>query len=139
MTQIHRELQSQGCRHSYETVRRYVERLGCKVRRGSKPDGDPANLMKVAPAKPAMFAVPSPRRASFWLVNPKKERPIEQQTFVENLYATKPDIHDTVKLAQQFVQMVRQREPDTFNDWLVQAEQDRSLEMRGFAACQRAL
>jgi hypothetical protein len=42
-----------------------------------------------------------------------------------------------VQLASEFAQMVRQREPDGFEGWLSRAEQDKSLEIRGFATSLR--
>jgi transposase len=140
ITQIHRELLAQGCRQSYETVRRYVLRLGHKARTPRASAGaqtGPTRKRSVNSNKPVAFPAPSPRRASWWLLTPKDERRVEQRAFVEKLYAIQPALRDTIHLSEEFLRMARQQEPDRLDDWLTRAEQDQAPEMRGLATSLR--
>jgi transposase len=127
--QLHRELRDRGSRCSYATVQRCLERLGCAR---TKKQRDRAE--RKAAAKPP---VPSPRRASFWLLHPRPELAEEAQRFVGHLCRQDPEIATAVDRARTFAALVREHRPEGLSDWLVQSEQSVIPEIRSLAGSLR--
>jgi transposase len=71
---------------------------------------------------------------SFEFIRRPENREEEQQARLDLLCASIPRVHAGVTLATEFAEMVRKESELPLAEWLVQAEQSGSEEMRGFAA-----
>jgi transposase len=122
---LYRELRSRGNRVGYDAVRRCLRRrLGSAGRPGPRPE------VTVRPAP----APPSARQLSFEFIRRPENREEEQQARLDLLCANIPRVHEGVTLATEFAEMVRKESELPLAEWLAQAEQSGSEEMRGFAA-----
>jgi transposase len=122
---LHRELVSQGCRHSYVSVQRYVrKRLAAagKSRAG-------VNAAKPPPAPP----LPSARQLSFDWVRRRENREEEQQARLDAIRGRSAELSAALDLADEFAALIRKLSPGTLTAWLAKAEASSCLEMRRFA------
>ncbi len=126
---LHRELVAQGCRASYDAVRRFVQRrLGSTGRPGPR----------VGPlTPPAAPAPPSTRQLSFAFIRREEDRTEEQQRHVERLEAGGEPLHEGLQLAAAFAALVRKSATGSLGDWLAKAEGAGCAEMRAFAGSLR--
>lgn len=124
VAQLHRELQARGQRCSYATVQRQIERLGCA--------GTPTSNRPAA-KRPPPVPVPSPRRVSFWLVKRRDERSEEQRQLIERLCASDEEIGNAVRLGVEFLDLVRERQADRLEEWLLETEGTAAREMRSLS------
>jgi transposase len=123
--QLHRELRQRSSRCSYATVQRCLERMGC-VRTGRQQQ-------KAERRAATKLHVPSPRRASYWLLHRGPELEKEARLFAENLCRQDNEIAAAVKQAREFYTLVRQRRPEGLADWLTRSEQSAIPEIRSLA------
>jgi transposase len=126
---LYRELVAQGCRASYDAVRRFVHRrLGSTGRPGPR----------VGPlALPAAAALPSARQLSFAFIRKEEDRTEEQQRQVERLQAGDESLGEGLQLAASFAALVRKSTTGSLGDWLAKAEGAGCAEMRAFAGSLR--
>jgi transposase len=123
--ELYRELCEQGCRASYDAVRRFVSRrLGSTGRPGPR-------VGRLAP--PAAPAPPSARQLSFAFIRREEERTEEQRRQVERLLAGDAALQEGLGLAASFAALVRKTTQGTLGDWLVQTEGSGCVELRSFA------
>jgi transposase len=117
--QLWREIQEQGFRGRLRTVQRWVRR-----RRSEDPTlSGPDRTMGAWPT-------PSKRRAA-WLVVADPERlDAMEQRFVDAMIATSPELGRLIRLAREFGTLVRRRQADRLDGWLVAA---RGSALAGFA------
>jgi len=126
---LYRELVAQGCRASYDAVRRFVRRrLGSTGRPG--PRVGPLTL-------PAAPAPPSARQLSFAFIRREEDRTEEQQQQVECLQAGGEPLREGLQLAASFAALVRKSVTGSLRDWLARAEVAGCAEMRAFAGSLR--
>jgi transposase len=122
LKQITRELMAQGHPISYHQVHR---RLGGSRRR-------------VLHAARIPVQVPSPRRTSWILLQPLAEVASHDRPFVEALSQSSAEIAAAAGRAQEFVGMVRGREPAALEGWLARTQaENMPAELRGFARALR--
>ena len=126
---LHRELVAQGCRASYDAVRRFVQR-----RLGSTGRPGPRVGPLIVPAPPAP---PSARQLSFAFIRRAEDRTEEQQRQVERLQAGGAPLHEGLQLAASFAALARKSAPGSLGDWLAKAEGAECAEMRAFAGSLR--
>jgi transposase len=126
---LYRELVAQGCRASYDAVRRFVQRrLGSTGRPGPR----------VGPlTPPAAPAPPSARQRSFAFIRREGDRTEEQQRQVEQIQAGGEPLRDGLQLAASFAALVRKSVTGSLGDWLAKAEGAGCAEMRAFAGSLR--
>ena len=124
----HRYLSEQGCRASYDAVRRFVTR-----RLGSTGRPGPRIGRLTQPA----VAPPSARQLSFAFIRKEEDRTEEQRRQVERLPAGHATLQEAFQLAAWFAALVRQTAEGTLGDWLTLAEGSGCREMRSFAASLR--
>lgn len=112
------ELQAQGCQTSYGSVCRYVRCL--KEAQGLPKRGHTSPSSQAQPIS-ARHRSLTPRRAT-WLVlrRPEQQAPGDEQRLAR-LHAQSPALQTAITLAQEFAQMVRQRQPEQLDAWLEQA------------------
>jgi transposase len=124
--ELYRALFEQGCRASYDAVRRFVgRRLGSTGRPGPR-------VGRLSP--PAAPAPPSARQLSFAFIRQEDERTEEQRRQVERLRAGDAALQEGLKLADSFAALVRKTAQGTLGDWLTLTEDSGCAELRSFAA-----
>lgn len=126
---LHRQLQEQGCHASAVTVRRFVtRRLAAVGRRRERANA-------AAAPKPI---VPSPKQLAFDLLCRPERRSPEQVARVERIGLVNEESATVLRLTKSFTAMVRResKEPG-LRAWMDQAEAGCS-ELKGFVAGLRA-
>jgi transposase len=123
IAQLFRELEAQGYRGTYASVRdNIVRRLQFDGRK------TPAHASSKTPP------LSTPRQATFlFLRRPEKLRVEEQETLV-NLCQIDPEVDLAYDLVQQFAQMLRNRTGELLDAWLAQVERSELAELQSFAA-----
>jgi transposase len=121
---LHRELAQRGCRTSYDSVRRFVARrlAVAGLRR-----------QRVHAAQAAAGRGPSARTLSHEVVGKPEDRKADAQARVERLRGAGAEVGGAVQLVEELAAMIRKRSPRTLADWLREAEEAASPEVRGFA------
>jgi transposase len=127
---LFRELQPRGYAGSYATVARYTQRL--RLAQGQPPRQRRPRLMLPAVAEPAARHLTA-RRAT-WLVLRRPERQDEHEAAqLAQLQARHPEVAAAIALAQDFAQLVREREPDQLDPWLARAAESPCVPLQRFA------
>jgi transposase len=122
--ELYRKLLAQGCRASYDAVRRFVSRrLGSTGRPGPR----------VGPLTPPAPAAPSARQLSFAIIRRQAERTEEQQHQVERLQAGSAALQEALGLVASFAALIRKTATGALGDWLARAEGSGCVELRSFA------
>ena len=113
-----RELQQRGDTGSYRRVAAYTSRLrqaqGLPPRRQGRRQTLP---VVAAPASPPL----TPRRATWLVLGREKKRTETEAQQLTHLHAQEPEVAEAIDLAQDFTQMVRQRQPAQLDPWLQRA------------------
>jgi transposase len=123
-TELFRELTAQGCRSSYDAVRRFLNRrLGAAGRQRER-----VNAAACPPPAP-----PSPRKLSFDFIRRAEERKPEQQARLDRVRAAHADLAATLDVAAEFAAIVRKQSDLTLSDWLAKAARTASKEIHTFA------
>lgn len=120
-----RELKAQGFSGSPILVRRAVQPWRTELAAAQAPE-DTAHIQ-----------VPSPSRASWWLLALAPESDTQTQAahqrFVKALVEHCPDLATAQTLAMPFVDMIRHHQADQFDHWLTQIHHSDVPELQGFA------
>ncbi len=129
--QLFRELQAQGYPGSYRRVTAYVSRI--RQAQGLPPrcQGRRQTLPVVAePTSPPL----TPRRAT-WLVLRREAQRTEAETQqLTQLRAQSAEVAEAIDLTQDFLQLVRQRQPAHFDAWLERARTSTLEAVQRFAS-----
>jgi len=111
-------LQQHGYGGSSRTVTRYISQLRSAQGLPSQVGHSPQSLVKVCdPQAPPLTA----RRASYLVVKRQEHRDHQEQALVEKLAAQHPDLATAVRLADGFLHLLRQRQGEAFEGWLLTA------------------
>lgn len=99
----------------------------------SKPPrrGRPPATVSVRPRQASRL---SARQASWLLVRSLEDLNDSDCRRIERLCQHAPELHTVYALVQEFARMVRQHQPNHFDDWLARAEASGAAELQGFAA-----
>lgn len=111
-----RELRQQGYRGSRGAVQRWATRQR-QIALPPAVSGVPRLLF------------PSPRQATWWLLQEPAARDGKQNAFVNALEQLSPAIANVAQQAREFVSLLRERRPHQFAKWL---ERNQAGELRGF-------
>jgi transposase len=76
----------------------------------------------------------SARQVAWWLLRYPQELEAEQCHLLAQLYRTHPEVEAAATLAQEFRQMLSQRQEERLDRWLAQASSSSLPELRSFAA-----
>ena len=123
-------LQAQGYNGSDRTLTRYISQL--REAEGLPPAKvvTPKNLPKVIdPQTPPL----TPRRVAYLILKQEKNRDEEDVQLLNDLVAEHADIATTIDLADEFLQMLRPRHVETFDDWLLKAVKSPLKPLQTFA------
>lgn len=122
VSQLFTELQEQGYCGSCDTLRRQV--------RGWREATDAHEAEKTK----AIFPVPSPRQATWWLLQATEKLTAEEAAYVQMLVQIQPEFAQTQTLAQEFQRLVQQRAEKDFDAWRQQVRESGVPEFASFAA-----
>lgn len=126
---LFREIQEQGYKGSYKTVTRYVRQLahaqGVTLRQYPARRRLPP---VVDSSRPALTA----KRAAFLVLRRPEGLQPKAQQLVQRL-AQEAELGGAIDLAQDFAQLVRQRQSEQLNPWLERAEQSQLAPFERFA------
>jgi transposase len=125
--QLWREIKERGYSGKAAMVRRYVTRLRTRLARLTLEQRTQFLGAKTT------FKAPTSRRAAWWLLKQREDLPPERQTFVEQLCQLCPEAKEVKKMAGEFRELVRERQPEAFDRWLEAAKGSEAAELKGFA------
>jgi DNA-binding NarL/FixJ family response regulator len=107
-----------GFEGSLRTLQRYLSGL-------RKAQGLPPVRIKVAQTLPKVVDPQSPpftpRQAAYLVVLKSENRQAEETELLERMMQQHPDLTLLVELAEEFLQLLRHRQVDAFDDWLLKA------------------
>jgi transposase len=127
---LFREIQPRGYPGSYPTVARYAQRL-------RQAQGEAPRPRRRRHPLPLVTAVPhralTPRRATWLVLRRPERRTLEEQELLTQLTAQDAQLANAIALAQDFAQLVRQRQPEHLDPWLARAAVSPLLPLQRFA------
>lgn len=123
-------LQAQGYEGSGRTLTRYISQL--REAQGLPPTRvvPPQNLPKVVDLQTPPL---TPRRVAYLILKQEKNRDKDDIQLLSDLIAEHGDTATTIDLADEFLQMLRQRQAETFDDWLMRAVKSPLKPLQSFA------
>ena len=125
--QLWREIKAKGYSGKEGMVRRYIRRLRAKLAQLT-----PEQRTQFLGTK-TTFKAPTSRRGAWWLLEQTEDLPPERQAFVEQLCHLCPEAREVKKMAAEFRELIRERQPETFDRWLEAAKDSEVAEIEGFA------
>jgi transposase len=124
-------LRQKGYNGSLRTLQRYT----CGLR---EAQGIPRTRGQVAKALPTVIDPQSPpftpRQAAYLIVQRQENRKLEDQELLERLLKQHPDLATLVDLAHSFLELLRQRQANAFDSWLMKALTCQIQALKKFAA-----
>jgi transposase len=109
-------LRQKGYNGSLRTLQRYIRGL-------RKAQGIPCTRGQVAKDLPTVIDPQSPpftpRQAAYLIVQREENRKLEEQELLEYLVKQHSDLATLVDLAHMFLELLRQRQADAFDSWLM--------------------
>jgi transposase len=128
--QLFQEIQARGYTGSYRRVTAYVSRI--RQAQGIPPRRQGLRQQLPVVAEPTAPPL-TPRRAT-WLVLRREAQRTEAETHqLAQLQAQQPAAGEAITLAQDFAQLVRQRQPAALDPWLQRAMTSPLEALRRFA------
>jgi transposase len=125
-----RDLQRCGYTGSYGLVAAYARRLrqAQGLAPGPRRARQPLPIVAESPSQPL-----TPRRATWLVLRRMEQRPAAEAEQLAQLRAQQADVAEAINLAQDFVQLVRHRQPTQLDPWLQRATTSALPAMRRFA------
>ena len=127
--QLAREIQAQGFRGSASLVGQRLSDWRVRL-----PQPGKQVRSKKRRALPLVTRQVSAQQASWMFVKPKEQLTAQQQELLERICQAQVDLQELYQLGQDFVLMVKQRQPKRLDPWLARAQKSASSELRGFAS-----
>jgi transposase len=112
------ELQQRGYPGSYATVARYAQRLRQAQGQAPRPRRRRPPLPVVAEPHQRLLTA---RQAAWLVVRREEQRTKDDAQQLAQLRAQHADVAEAIDLAQDFAQLVRQRQPQQLEPWLARA------------------
>jgi transposase len=127
---LYGELQQRGYPGSYATVVRYAQRL-------RQAQGQAPRQRRRRPPLPRVAEPPqrllTARQAAWLVVRHEEQRTKDDTQQLAQLRAQHTDVAEAIDLAQDFAQLVRQRQPQELEPWLARAAKSAVGAWRRFA------
>jgi transposase len=131
--QLYRELTAQGYKGSSKAMYRYLERLRTPQRPSVGLTSSKTQRRKSVLASPAPLENFSAQRATWLFVSQPEKLDETQQAELALIRQASPSAEAAYRLAQAFMQMIRERSGHQLDVWLSQAEASRLPEFKSFA------
>jgi transposase len=128
--QLFRELQARGYRGSYRRVTAYVSRI--RQAQGIPPRRQGLRQTLPVVAEPSCPPL-TPRQATWLVLRRAEKRTAAEAHPITQLHAQSAAVAEAIDLAQDFTQLVRQRQPAQLDPWLKRATTSTLEAMRRFA------
>ncbi len=128
--QLCRELQAQGYTGSYAVVAAYASRL--RQTQGLPPGRRSPGQTLPAVTEPASRPL-TPRRATWLVLRREAQRTADDTQQLTQIRAQSAALTEAIDLAQDFAQLVRQRQPVQLDPWLKRAATSTLDALRRFA------
>jgi transposase len=110
--QLWREIKAEGYSGKEAMVRRYIRRLRAKLAQLTLEQRTQFLGAKTT------FKAPTSRRGAWWLLKQMEDLPPDRQACVEQLCQLCPKAREVKKMAAEFQELVRERQPEEFDRWL---------------------
>jgi transposase len=124
-------LEQKGYNGGKRTLERYLSQFREAQGLSSRRTQNSKDLPKVIDLQlPPLTA----RRVSYLLLKRKENRDTEDQKLLSLLIAEHSDIAQAIELSESFLQLIRQRKSDGFDDWLMSAVRSSFKPFKTFAA-----
>lgn len=134
--QLWRDLQARGFKGAAALVRRFVAQWRAKpARRG--PPSRRASDVNAGPPPPAPTPILSPRQARWLLLRAEDTLRDDERIYRAHLLQADEDISKAQVLAADFGRLVRQRQREGLEPWLIRAGESGIPEFREFARAMR--
>jgi transposase len=127
---LYGELQQRGYPGIYATVARYAQRLRQAQGQAPRQRRRRPPLPIVAEPRHRLFTA---RQAAWLVVRPEEQRTQDDAQQLARLRAQHADVAEAIDLAQDFAQLVRQRQPQELEPWLARAAKSTVGAWRRFA------
>src|SRR6266850_4711703 len=128
---LFRELQQRGYAGGYGAVAAYARRL--RQAQGLPPGHRRARQPLPAVAEPPCQPL-TPRRATWLVLRRATQRTAAEAQQLAQLREQQAEVTEAIDLAQEFTQLVRQRQPEALDPWLQRASTSTVEALRRFAA-----
>ena len=125
--QLWREIKAEGYSGKAAMVCRYIRRLRAKLAQLTLEQRTQFLGAKTT------FKAPTSRRAAWWLLKHMEDLPPDRRAFVEQLCHLCPKAREVKKMAAEFQELIRERQPEEFDRWLEAAKGSEVAEIEGFA------
>ena len=129
-TQLFRELQTRGYTGSYGRVAAYARRL--RQAQGLRP-GQRCPRQPLPRVAEPVCQLLTPRRAAWIVLRRPTQRSEAETQQLAQLGAQSPQVAEAMALAQDFLSLVRQRQPEALDPWLQRATASPLEVLRRFA------
>ena len=130
--QIWREVAAQGCRSSRRTVEQFVGNLRRETGTRFKFKAQSPAVLYTQTDVALRQPLTPVHAARLFVARPEQVQPSQREQLTA-LLALDPLIPLVYDLAQQFCMLVRQRQGQTFDQWLHEVEQVGAAELQSFA------
>jgi transposase len=121
--EVYRELAAQGCPASAAAVLRFFNRRLAAAGQ---------QRARVNAAAPRPTAPPSARKLAFDFIRRPEDRELAEEQRLGRIRGADAEVAEALRLADEFVTMVRQRSGTALVDWLGKAAAAAAPELRGF-------
>ncbi len=128
--QLFRELQAQGYPGGYRRVTAYVSRI--RQAQGIPPRRQGRRQTLPMVAEPTALPL-TPHRATWLVLQRETPRTAAETHQLDQLQAQQAEVGEAITLAQDFAQLVRQRQPEALDPWLQRATTSALEALRRFA------
>lgn len=125
--ELYRRLRANGCRASYDAVRRYANRhLGSS--------GKPGRRSSTTPRPTPAPEIPSARKLSFQFACPKAKSEADKPSWLDRVRKRIPALDTALNLASELADLIRKRVTAPLSEWLTKATASGIPELVSFAA-----
>ena len=133
--QLFKEIQQQGYSGTYETVARYTHTLRSAQ---SQPSPNPDSLKDLPGRGPAPKGIIKPQkplsaRRAAWLVLQRPDTLTDKQKTLLERLTQRSELSETIQLAQDFIDLIRQQLPKQLDTWLEKAKTSTIKAFQSFA------
>lgn len=126
ISQLWRELKAEGYHCSYRSLYKYLHRAPVPPPRPKHPPTARARC------DPLLKYSPSPRQTMWMLLKPESLDEAEQKV-IDDLYRRSPEIEQAAKLTREFQKIVRQRQVEELDHWIIEVKSSQIKVMKSFA------